>query len=159
MSGAISPLPQYMPSWRGAHLKHRDNFTFTFTFTIKLTTKNIFSSFCTFPRLRAFRAHVFNRFRGLQNGWGCWYKLDNTAGYFCVSTSCCVADNLENRGAVLKKQKCGLQSSKIPSITGIYIQIFYCYRSRTVMGNTAVNLRFYTSVSFAEVYKSSRKKT
>jgi len=21
------------PSWRGAHLKHRDNFTFTFTFT------------------------------------------------------------------------------------------------------------------------------
>jgi hypothetical protein len=29
MSGAIPPLPQYT-SWRGAQLKHRDNFTFTF---------------------------------------------------------------------------------------------------------------------------------
>jgi hypothetical protein len=29
MSGAIPPLPQYA-SWRGALLKHRDNFTFTF---------------------------------------------------------------------------------------------------------------------------------
>jgi hypothetical protein len=29
MSGAIPPLPQYA-SWRGAQLKHRDNFTFTF---------------------------------------------------------------------------------------------------------------------------------
>jgi hypothetical protein len=27
MSGAIPPLPN-MPSWRGAQLKHRDNFTF-----------------------------------------------------------------------------------------------------------------------------------
>jgi len=26
MSGAIPPLPN-MPSWRGAQLKHRDNFT------------------------------------------------------------------------------------------------------------------------------------
>jgi hypothetical protein len=26
MSGAISPLPN-TPSWRGAQLKHRDNFT------------------------------------------------------------------------------------------------------------------------------------
>jgi hypothetical protein len=32
MSGAIHPLP-HTPSWRGAQLKHRDNFTFTFTFT------------------------------------------------------------------------------------------------------------------------------
>jgi hypothetical protein len=30
MSGAIPPLPN-TPSWRGAYLKHRDNFTFTFT--------------------------------------------------------------------------------------------------------------------------------
>jgi hypothetical protein len=30
MIGAIPPLPN-MPSWRGAQLKHRDNFTFTFT--------------------------------------------------------------------------------------------------------------------------------
>jgi hypothetical protein len=30
MSGAIIPLPN-TPSWRGAHLKHRDNFIFTFT--------------------------------------------------------------------------------------------------------------------------------
>jgi hypothetical protein len=29
MSAAIPPLPN-MPSWRGAQLKHRDNFTFTF---------------------------------------------------------------------------------------------------------------------------------
>jgi len=29
MSGAIPPLPS-MPPWRGAQLKHRDNFTFTF---------------------------------------------------------------------------------------------------------------------------------
>jgi len=29
MRGAIPPLPS-MPSWRGAQLKHRDNFTFTF---------------------------------------------------------------------------------------------------------------------------------
>jgi hypothetical protein len=27
MCGAIPPLP-HMPSWRGAQLKHRDNFTF-----------------------------------------------------------------------------------------------------------------------------------
>jgi hypothetical protein len=32
MSGATSPLPN-TPSWRGAQLKHRDNFTFTFAFT------------------------------------------------------------------------------------------------------------------------------
>jgi hypothetical protein len=32
MSGAIPPLPN-KPSWRGAQLKHRDNFTFTFFFT------------------------------------------------------------------------------------------------------------------------------
>jgi hypothetical protein len=29
MSGVIPPLPN-TPSWRGAQLKHRDNFTFTF---------------------------------------------------------------------------------------------------------------------------------
>jgi hypothetical protein len=29
MRGAIAPLPN-TPSWRGAQLKHRDNFTFTF---------------------------------------------------------------------------------------------------------------------------------
>jgi hypothetical protein len=29
MSGAIPPLPN-TSSWRGAQLKHRDNFTFTF---------------------------------------------------------------------------------------------------------------------------------
>jgi hypothetical protein len=28
MHGAIPPLPN-TPLWRGAHLKHRDNFTFT----------------------------------------------------------------------------------------------------------------------------------
>jgi hypothetical protein len=33
MSGAIHPLPN-MPSWRGAQLKRKDNFTFTFTFTL-----------------------------------------------------------------------------------------------------------------------------
>jgi hypothetical protein len=31
MNGAIPQLPN-SPSWRGAQLKHRDNFTFTFTF-------------------------------------------------------------------------------------------------------------------------------
>jgi len=31
MHGDIPPLPN-TPSWRGAYLKHRDNFTFTFTF-------------------------------------------------------------------------------------------------------------------------------
>jgi hypothetical protein len=30
MSGAIPALPN-TPSWRGAQLKHRDDFTFTFT--------------------------------------------------------------------------------------------------------------------------------
>jgi hypothetical protein len=29
MIGAIPPLP-HTPSWRGAQLKHRDNFTFAF---------------------------------------------------------------------------------------------------------------------------------
>jgi hypothetical protein len=29
------------PSWRGAQLKHRDNFTFTFTFNLQLYTCNI----------------------------------------------------------------------------------------------------------------------
>jgi hypothetical protein len=33
MSGAIPPLPN-TPSWRGAQLKHRDNFTFTFTLSL-----------------------------------------------------------------------------------------------------------------------------
>jgi len=28
MRGAVPPLP-HTPSWRGAQLKHRDNFTFT----------------------------------------------------------------------------------------------------------------------------------
>jgi hypothetical protein len=32
MSGAILPFPN-TPSWHGAQLKHRDNFTFNFTFT------------------------------------------------------------------------------------------------------------------------------
>jgi hypothetical protein len=32
MREAIPPLPQNTPSWRGAEVKHRDNFTFTFTF-------------------------------------------------------------------------------------------------------------------------------
>jgi hypothetical protein len=32
MCGAIPPLPN-TPSWRGAELEHRDNFTFTFTDT------------------------------------------------------------------------------------------------------------------------------
>jgi hypothetical protein len=32
MGGAIPPLSN-TPSWRGAQLKHRDNFTFTFTLT------------------------------------------------------------------------------------------------------------------------------
>jgi hypothetical protein len=29
-----------MPSWCGAQLKHRDNFTFTFTFTFKVVIIN-----------------------------------------------------------------------------------------------------------------------
>jgi hypothetical protein len=33
MRGTIPPLPNNMPSWRGAQLKHRSNFTFTFTKT------------------------------------------------------------------------------------------------------------------------------
>jgi len=33
MSGTIPPLLQY-DSWRGAQLKHSENFTFTFTFYI-----------------------------------------------------------------------------------------------------------------------------
>jgi hypothetical protein len=35
MSVAIPPLPN-MPSWRGAQLKHRDNFTFAFIFTLHI---------------------------------------------------------------------------------------------------------------------------
>jgi hypothetical protein len=31
MRGAIPPLPN-TPSWRGAHLKHKDNYTFTFNY-------------------------------------------------------------------------------------------------------------------------------
>jgi hypothetical protein len=33
MSEAIPPLPN-TPSWRGAQLKHRDNFTFTFNLSM-----------------------------------------------------------------------------------------------------------------------------
>jgi len=40
MSGAI-PLPPNTPSWRGAQLRHRDNFTFFLPFTIILRSKNI----------------------------------------------------------------------------------------------------------------------
>jgi hypothetical protein len=40
MSGAIPPLPD-SPSWRGAQLKHSDNFTFTFTFTIDFMQLNV----------------------------------------------------------------------------------------------------------------------
>jgi hypothetical protein len=35
MRGALPPLPN-TPSWRGAQLKYRDNFTVTFTFTIDI---------------------------------------------------------------------------------------------------------------------------
>jgi hypothetical protein len=37
MSGDVSPLPN-TPSWRGAQLKHRDNFTFTFTPLVAIIT-------------------------------------------------------------------------------------------------------------------------
>jgi hypothetical protein len=33
MRGAVPPLPN-TPSWHGAHLKHRDNFTFTLYYTM-----------------------------------------------------------------------------------------------------------------------------
>jgi len=36
MRGAIPPLLD-TPSWSGAQLKHRDNFTFTFKFTFTFT--------------------------------------------------------------------------------------------------------------------------
>jgi hypothetical protein len=36
MRGAVRSLPN-TPSWRGAQLKHRDNFTFPFTFTFTFT--------------------------------------------------------------------------------------------------------------------------
>jgi hypothetical protein len=36
MSGAVTPFPN-TPSWRGAQLKHRNNFTFAFTFTFTFT--------------------------------------------------------------------------------------------------------------------------
>jgi hypothetical protein len=36
MSGAIPPLPN-TPSWRGARLKHRDNFTFTLMYFPKFS--------------------------------------------------------------------------------------------------------------------------
>jgi hypothetical protein len=60
MNGAIPPLPS-TPSWRGAQLKHRDNFTFTFTllavfiimilFCILLTRREhvVFSPFTSVP--------------------------------------------------------------------------------------------------------------
>jgi hypothetical protein len=38
MRGAIPPLP-HMPSWRGAQLKHRDDFTFAFTCTLPIYDK------------------------------------------------------------------------------------------------------------------------
>jgi hypothetical protein len=37
MRGAILPLPN-TPSWSGAQLKHRDNFTFTLVMILFLTT-------------------------------------------------------------------------------------------------------------------------
>jgi hypothetical protein len=40
MSGTIPQLPN-TPLWRGAQLKHRDNFTFTFTFYSTLLTELI----------------------------------------------------------------------------------------------------------------------
>jgi len=39
MSGAIPPLPN-MPSWRGAQLKHRDNFTFYLCRIMELSAYN-----------------------------------------------------------------------------------------------------------------------
>jgi len=46
MSGAIPPLPQYASIVCGAHLKHRDNFTFTFTFTSSVLISRL--KFCTY---------------------------------------------------------------------------------------------------------------
>jgi hypothetical protein len=44
MCGAIPPLP-HISSWRGAQLKHRDNFTLTFTSYVCLDLLNgLFSS-------------------------------------------------------------------------------------------------------------------
>jgi hypothetical protein len=45
MSEAIPPLPN-TPSWRGAQLKHRDNFNFTFTFTFTFLRTLYVPLFC-----------------------------------------------------------------------------------------------------------------
>jgi hypothetical protein len=40
MSGAVSPLPN-TPSWRGAQLKHRDNFTLPYLTVYRSTNTNM----------------------------------------------------------------------------------------------------------------------
>jgi hypothetical protein len=50
MSGAIPPLTN-TPSWRGAQLKHRDNFIFTFTFTFYILLHTILVLLWIFPTL------------------------------------------------------------------------------------------------------------
>jgi hypothetical protein len=42
MSGSIPPIPN-TPSWRGAQLKHRDNFTFTYPGSCFLPLRSIHS--------------------------------------------------------------------------------------------------------------------
>jgi hypothetical protein len=49
MSGAIPPLPN-TPPWRGAQLKHRDNFTFTIEITHSNTEKIIHVSRVNFSK-------------------------------------------------------------------------------------------------------------
>jgi hypothetical protein len=43
MSGAIPPLFN-TPSWHGAQLKHKDNFTFSFTFTFTMHRNHPYAS-------------------------------------------------------------------------------------------------------------------
>jgi hypothetical protein len=59
MRGAIPPLPT-TPSWRGAQLKHRDNFTFTF----------VSCNLC-----RSFVAHCMIRFHPFTEIFFCRFSL------------------------------------------------------------------------------------
>jgi hypothetical protein len=55
--GAISPLPN-TPSWRGAQLKHRDNFTLPYLYLITTVKVCILSYFKQDPKIFIFRLKI-----------------------------------------------------------------------------------------------------
>jgi hypothetical protein len=77
MNGSIPPFPN-TPPWRGAQLKHRDNFTFTF-----LWVWNLVSNLRGKPRQTVFENWELRRNFGVMREMGRACSTDGT-GKKCI---------------------------------------------------------------------------